>query len=110
MRGGGAGLAPEFGFRHNGGMAPDVLEQTGEKVELRSPWQVILFNDDWHPFDQVVLWVQKATGLGEPAAYRITLTAHETGQAVCYGGPLEACERVAAKLQEIDLKVSIERC
>lgn len=90
-------------------MPPDVVEETEEKVEVRRPWQVTLFNDDWHPYDQVVLWVQKATGCSEPEAERITWTAHTTGQAVCFGGPLEACERVAAKLEEIALKVSIER-
>lgn len=90
-------------------MSPDVLEETEEKIEIARPWQVILHNDDWHPFDLVVLYVQKATGCNQPAAYRITLTAHETGQAACYAGPLEACERVSAKLQQIALNVSLER-
>lgn len=87
----------------------EVAEQTEERTEIQRPWQVILFNDDWHDFNDVVLWVQKATGCNEQVAYQITLTAHTTGQAVCFGGPLEACERVAAKLEEIALRVSIER-
>ena len=89
-------------------MSPDVLEETEEKTETARPWQVILHNDDWHPFDLVVLYVQKATGCSEQAAYGITLGAHESGRAVCYAGPLEACERVAAELQEIALNISLD--
>jgi len=90
-------------------MSPQVLEEPRTRAQLARPWQVILFNDDWHPFDQVVLYVQKATGCSEPVAHAITLAAHETGQSFCYAGGLEACERVAAKLEEIRLRVSIER-
>jgi ATP-dependent Clp protease adaptor protein ClpS len=90
-------------------MSTDLLEETQSRVQLARPWQVILFNDEWHPFDQVVLYIQKATGCSEPAAHAITLAAHQTGQSSCYAGPLETCERVAAKLEEIRLRVSIER-
>jgi ATP-dependent Clp protease adapter protein ClpS len=33
-------------------------------------WQVILYNDDYHLFDQVVAQVQKATGYAYPRALR----------------------------------------
>jgi ATP-dependent Clp protease adaptor protein ClpS len=87
----------------------ELLEETQSRAQLARPWQVILFNDDWHAFDQVVLYVQKATGCSEPLAHAITLAAHQTGQSSCYAGALEACERVAAKLEEIRLRVSVER-
>ena len=87
-----------------------VLEPVvDERVELQRPWQVILFNDDVHSFDEVILQVQKATGCSLERAVEITYTAHTEGQAVCFGGPLERCEMVAAKLQEIRLRVSIDR-
>ncbi|MBI2932386.1 MAG: ATP-dependent Clp protease adaptor ClpS [Planctomycetes bacterium] len=83
--------------------------QTEHVVQPRRPWQVILFNEDRHTFDEVILQVQKATGCNLEEATRITWTAHTDGQAVCFSGPLERCEIVAAKLQEIRLNVSIER-
>ncbi len=90
-------------------MAPIAEPVTDEKVEVQRPWQVILFNDDWHTFDQVILQVQKATGCSLEDATLITLKAHTDGQAVCFSGPLERCEIVAGKLQEIKLNVRIER-
>ena len=62
-------------------MSTEVLVDTEEQTRTARPWQVILHNDDWHPFDLVVLYIQKATGCNEPTAYRITLTAHDSGQA-----------------------------
>jgi ATP-dependent Clp protease adapter protein ClpS len=83
--------------------------RTDVAVETQRPWQVLLFNDEVHSFDEVILQVQKATGCSLERAVQITYEAHNTGQAVCFGGPLERCEVVAAKLQEIKLRVSIER-
>lgn len=90
--------------------APDVAieKETGEETEPALPWCVILFNDDWHAFDEVVLQVQKATGASEELAYQITLEAHATGQAVCYSGTLVDCEKVVAVLREIRLTVKID--
>jgi ATP-dependent Clp protease adapter protein ClpS len=90
---------------------PQVLEEpkTEERVELQKPWNVILFNDEVHTFDEVILQVQKATGCSLARAEKITWTAHHEGQAVAFTGPLERCEIVATKLQEIKLNVTIER-
>lgn len=88
---------------------PVVEPVTEEDVEVQRPWQVILFNDDVHSFDEVILQVQKATGCSLERAVQITFTAHTEGQAVAFGGPLERCEVAAAKLQEIRLRVTIER-
>ena len=91
-------------------MSTTLLEpKLDEKTETQRPWEVILFNDDVHSFDEVILQVQKATGCSLENAVRITYTAHQEGQAVAFSGPLERCEMVAAKLQEIKLRVTIER-
>jgi ATP-dependent Clp protease adaptor protein ClpS len=75
---------------------------------LDQPWMVILFNDDYHPFDQVVTQVQKATGCSPGDAFHITYTAHTHGQAVAYVGGKPQCEQVAKVLREIDLQVELE--
>jgi ATP-dependent Clp protease adapter protein ClpS len=74
-----------------------------------SAYHVILYNDDIHAFDDVVRQVQKATGISTENAVAITLQAHETGRAMCYAGPHDACAKVADILREIGLHVEIDK-
>jgi len=75
---------------------------------LGQPWMVILFNDDYHAFDEVIAQVQKATGCSPGEAFQITYAAHTNGQAVAYVGDKQSCEQVARVLREIDLRVELE--
>jgi ATP-dependent Clp protease adaptor protein ClpS len=75
---------------------------------LGEPWTVILFNDDYHAFDEVIAQVQKATGCSAGEAFQITYAAHTNGQAVAYVGDKLQCEQVAKVLREIDLHVELE--
>ena len=77
-------------------------------IDLDQPWMVILFNDDYHAFDQVVAQVRKAIGCSPGEAFQITYTAHTNGQAVAYVGGKAQCEHVASVLREIDLHVELE--
>ncbi|MBI3805557.1 MAG: ATP-dependent Clp protease adaptor ClpS [Nitrospirae bacterium] len=86
----------------------ETISDAKNEVEEELPWNVILYNDDLHSFDEVILQVQKATGVALERAVEITLEAHLKGRAVCYTGLLERCEHVAAVLQQIGLTVEIE--
>ena len=90
--------------------APSVgtLELEGQEVAASLPFYVILFNDDHHGIDEVVLQVQKATGVSLHQAFEITMEAHTKGKAVCFTGEIDACEKVAAVLREIKLTVEID--
>ena len=66
---------------------PRIVEE--EATRLQSPWIVILYNDDWHPYDQVVLQVQKATGCSQEEAEWITYKAHTQGRAIAYKCSME---------------------
>lgn len=72
------------------------------------PWHVILYNDDWHSFEEVVAQVQKATEYPLERAEQITYEAHTTGRAIAYSGPKDECQRVAGVLREIRLQVEID--
>jgi len=72
------------------------------------PWNVILLNDDWHTFDEVIMQLIKATGCSPGQAREITWQAHTEGEALCYTGPRERCEHVASVLEEIRLGVRLE--
>jgi ATP-dependent Clp protease adapter protein ClpS len=86
---------------------PEAEEKTSTVVI--EPWNVILLNDDWHTFEEVILQVLKATGCSIEKAQEITWKVHTEGEAVCYSGPKERCEHVASILEEIDLAVKIEQ-
>lgn len=70
--------------------------------------RVILYNDDWHAMDVVMLQVQKATGCDILEAEAITLEAHFKGRAVCFRGARSRCHRVAGVLREIRLQAEVD--
>jgi len=87
---------------------PDLAEDVDATAEASGPWVVILYNDDYHTFDEVILQVQKATGCSLERAAEITLEAHTRGRAIAYTGEREECERVAAVLRAIRLQVETD--
>ena len=87
---------------------PKKKKITSDKPEIKRPWKVILFNDDIHSFDEVIVQVQKATGCTLLEATRITMEAHFNGKAVAYTGDFADCHKVAGILREIELIVEIQ--
>ena len=73
------------------------------------PWNVILLNDDLHAFEEVIIQVMRATSCSAEVAEAITWEAHSRGEAVCYTGSRERCELVASILEEIELRVRLEK-
>ena len=71
-------------------------------------FRVILYNDDFHDMDEVVLQLQKATGCTIEEAAHITIEAHTKGRAVCYRGDRDDCQRVARILREIRLQCEVD--
>ena len=70
--------------------------------------RVILYNDDFHILDEVVLHVQLATGKSQLEAIEITMEAHSRGRAVCFTGEKPDCEMVAFELRKVELTVEID--
>ncbi len=86
--------------------APVEVEDTATKVE--TPARVILFNDDWHTFDEVIGQIIKAIGCGSDKAEAIAFEAHSNGKALVYEGPMPQCLKVNGVLEEISLTTQIE--
>ena len=87
----------------------DIDELIEIETDTENPWKVLLFNDEEHNFDEVILQVQKAKGCTLEEAVEITLTAHSAGQAIVKIDTMEECERIAGVLQQIQLRTRIER-
>jgi ATP-dependent Clp protease adaptor protein ClpS len=79
------------------------------ETELGNPWQVVLFNDEVHSFDEVILQLQKAAGYSLEKATELTLRVHTNGKAVVYIGSKNDCEKVAGVLGQIKLSTQVEK-
>ena len=90
-------------------MATKAEPLEGISTIVIEPWNVILFNDDFHEFEEVALQVMRATSCTSGQAEAITWEAHSKGEAVCFTGSRERAELVASILEEIDLRVRLEK-
>jgi ATP-dependent Clp protease adapter protein ClpS len=80
----------------------DIDSDTG------NPWNVILYNDDYHTMDEVVRQIIIATGCAFSKAYIIMIEAHLKGRAIAYSGTKSKCHQVAQVLRKIRLQVEID--
>jgi hypothetical protein len=91
-------------------MPPVEIEtQVPESLpEQAPPARVILYNDDWHSFDEVILQLVKATGCSPAEGERHAWIVHTEGRSNVFQGPRGDCERVAGVLREIRLQVELD--
>lgn len=90
------------------GLDADLQKLSEEFTKTQSAWRVILHNDNYNTMENVVLWLQKATGCSLEQAEHITYVAHTTGKAVCYSGNKEKCVQVGGYLSGRGLRVDVE--
>ncbi|MBX7244803.1 MAG: ATP-dependent Clp protease adaptor ClpS [Candidatus Sumerlaeaceae bacterium] len=81
---------------------PETTETDGEGS------RVVLFNDDHHNMDEVVLQIIKAIHCPMSDAVQIMLKAHSSGRAVVIITDKAEADRVAGVLREIGLQVTVE--
>ena len=84
--------------------SPETIDD--EDIGLSS--KVILFNDDWHTFEEVTQQIIKAIKCTENEAEKITWEVHTKGKACVYEGDMSECLRVSGVLEEIGLHTQIE--
>jgi ATP-dependent Clp protease adaptor protein ClpS len=89
---------------------PGTETETDVAVEDRveTPWTVVLYDDDVHTFDDVIVQVVKATGCTAERAARHAWTVHTEGKDRVYTGEFFECLRVQGVLREIQLVTEIE--
>jgi ATP-dependent Clp protease adapter protein ClpS len=86
----------------------DLLVDDDIGTRIGEPWKVVLYNDDIHTFDEVILQLQKAIGCTVQRAEQIAFEAHTKGKAIAFNGEFNECFRVMGILREIQLIVEIE--
>ena len=84
---------------------PDIEETDSISVGLES--KVVLFNDDWHTFDDVIMQLIKATHCSFQKARAHAFEVHVKGKSIVYTGGMKECLRVSGILEEIALTTEI---
>lgn len=84
----------------------EVIDDVSSDVEL--PAKVILFNDEWHTFDEVINQIIKAVNCSRDKAEVLTLEVHNQGKACVFEGQFSECLSVSSVLEEIALHTHIE--
>lgn len=102
-------ISPDFTPSHLGMPGLDELTDIRDGFDLTGPWIVILYNDDWHSFDDVIAILQKATGCSYDDGEMIAWRVHTEGRAICFSGTKEECDRVAAIIATVRLQVETDR-
>lgn len=82
----------------------DVLEDIGTELEAKC----ILYNDDWHTFEEVTEQIMKATGCSYDKAEAHTHEVHFKGMSIVFTGDFMRCLRVSDVLEEIKLRTQVE--
>lgn len=83
------------------------LPELDEEVEIGLPFQVILFNDDWHTFDEVINQLIAAINCSFEKAKNLAFEVHVKGKAIVFSGEMKKCLKVSAILEEIELHTQI---
>ena len=72
--------------------ATKIEDDTKTTNCLGKPHTLILFNDNHHSFEQVMMQVMATINCPPSTAEKIVMTAHNSGQAIVFTGSLETCE------------------
>ncbi len=74
--------------------------ETGEHI-------VIVYNNDYNTFDEVIAILMKATGCSLQEASTETWEIHNLGKSVVHHGSAEECQRAAAIIRTIGIRVEV---
>ncbi|HSP86595.1 MAG TPA: ATP-dependent Clp protease adaptor ClpS [Ignavibacteriaceae bacterium] len=84
--------------------APEIIE---EEISIDSQNRVVLFNDDWHTFEEVIVQLIKAIRCTFEKARTFAFEVHTNGKAIVFTGGMQDCLRVSSVLEEIALSTQI---
>lgn len=92
-------------------MSPDELKQyenySDETTDIELSSRVVLYNDDWHTFDDVINQLIKAIKCTYEQARAYSFEVHVKGKAIVFNGSLSECLKVSGILEEIALNTQI---
>ncbi len=78
-----------------------------EDISIGLESKVVLFNDDWHTFDEVINQLIKAVNCSYEQARSHAFEVHVKGKSIVFTGSMKDCLRVTSILEEIALTTQI---
>ncbi len=81
-----------------------TTEETSD-VDISS--RVVLYNDDWHTFEEVITQLMIATKCNFEQARNFAFEVHVKGKAIVFSGSMNQCLKVSSVLEEIALHTQI---
>jgi ATP-dependent Clp protease adaptor protein ClpS len=88
--------------------SPDVGVTTEDRVEVATPWDVVVWNDPVNLMSYVVWVFRSLFGYDEPEATRLMLAVHHEGRAVVASAPREQAELAVSRLHHHGLWATLE--
>jgi ATP-dependent Clp protease adaptor protein ClpS len=63
----------------------DLIERTDSDIRLERPkrYQVVMYNDDFTPFEFVVVMLMRFFSMGQEQAMAVMMQVHTTGKGLC---------------------------
>lgn len=86
---------------------PKVDSNVDENISIALACKVILYNDDWHSFEEVINQLIKAIKCPFEIARDLTFEVHVRGKAIVFSGDMKDCLQVSSVLEEIALNTEI---
>ena len=86
-------------------VAQEIVVENKTTVEI--PGKVVLYNDDWHTFDEVIFQLMKAVNCSLVEARNYAFEVHFTGRAIVFSGGLIQCLKVSSVFEEIALHTQV---
>ena len=86
---------------------PSEKIESGVEEDIGLSSRVILYNDDWHSFDEVIVQLIKAVKCTFEEARAFAFEVHVKGKAIVFSGQMNECLRVSSVLEEIALNTQI---
>ena len=80
---------------------------TGIDSDIGLIAKVVLYNDDWHTFDEVIGQLILATKCSFEQARGYAFEVHVKGKAIVYNGSMNECLKVSSILEQISLNTQI---
>lgn len=88
--------------------SPRLVRSKGKPDPSRRSWRVLIYNNHFHRFVDVVAWLGQYANCSEEFAAEVCNVAQEEGLSVCFLGSREACHEVAAGLRLRGLQVEVD--
>ncbi|HEU4754586.1 MAG TPA: ATP-dependent Clp protease adaptor ClpS [Armatimonadota bacterium] len=85
---------------------PELHDDIGQNG---GDWIVVVFDNDVNTWEQVINILQKATGCPLEEAEMETWEVHHLGKSIVHHGDKPECDRAAAIISTIGIRVSVDR-